>query len=512
MQKKTLVLVGIILLKFALQYFLISPEYELQRDEYLHLDQGKHLAWGYISVPPVTSWISRIILLLGGGVFWVKFFPFLFGALTILVVWKIAEELRGGLFACVLAALAVLVSAILRLNILYQPNSFDVFFWTLSYYCLIKIINTQKPFWYYAAALSLAFGFLSKYNILFLVAGLFPALLLSSHRNLLANKHFFGGLLLAFLIVSPNLLWQYKNGFPTVSQLKELAETQLVNVDRTAFLKDQLLFFFSSLFVIMAALVGLAVYPPFKKFRFLLLSFLLTVFLFLYFKAKSYYAMGLYPAFLSFGAVYLERLFSTGWKRYLRPVSIALVLMLSLPLIYLAFPLRSPAYFAAHPQPYKDLGLLRWEDGKDHLLPQDFADMVGWKELARKTDSAYKSLPPNETTLVLCDNYGQAGAINYYSSVKGMQAVSFNADYIDWMPLDKPIKNVVLVQFADDDDTARQREKPWFEKITLAGRIENPFAREAGTRIYILQGAKTDINAILQKEIDKRKRRNANLQ
>ncbi len=72
------ILLVFIAVKFVLQYVLINPAYELQRDEYLHLDLGKHLATGYISVPPFTSWISYLIQLLGNGVFWVKFFPALF--------------------------------------------------------------------------------------------------------------------------------------------------------------------------------------------------------------------------------------------------------------------------------------------------------------------------------------------------------------------------------------------------------------------------------------------------
>ena len=84
MNKKTLILLLFILAKFVLQYWLIDPVYDLHRDEYLHLDQGKHLAWGYLSVPPVTSWFSYIILQLGNSFFWIKFFPALFGALTLL--------------------------------------------------------------------------------------------------------------------------------------------------------------------------------------------------------------------------------------------------------------------------------------------------------------------------------------------------------------------------------------------------------------------------------------------
>lgn len=136
MKKKTLILVGFIFLKFLLQYILISPEYDLQRDEYLYLDQAHHLAWGYLSVPPVTSWISSVIYLLGNSVFWVKFFPSLFGALTILVVWKTIEELKGNLFALILGATCILFSTLLRINTLYQPNSLDVLSCTAKYYKL----------------------------------------------------------------------------------------------------------------------------------------------------------------------------------------------------------------------------------------------------------------------------------------------------------------------------------------------------------------------------------------
>src|SRR4051812_11043697 len=120
MTKKTILLTGFIIVKFVLQFILISPEYELQRDEFLHLDQAHHLAWGYISVPPVTSWTSGVILLLGSSLFWIRFFPALFGALTILVVWKAIELLKGNLFALILGATCILFSALLRLNQLYQ--------------------------------------------------------------------------------------------------------------------------------------------------------------------------------------------------------------------------------------------------------------------------------------------------------------------------------------------------------------------------------------------------------
>jgi len=63
------ILLLIILLKMVLQYLVVNPVYELHRDEFLHLDQANHLAFGFISVPPMTSLISGVVYLLKAGSF-----------------------------------------------------------------------------------------------------------------------------------------------------------------------------------------------------------------------------------------------------------------------------------------------------------------------------------------------------------------------------------------------------------------------------------------------------------
>jgi len=500
MTKKTIILLGFIILKFALQYILISPEYDLQRDEYLHLDQAHHLAWGYLSVPPVTSWISFLIFLLGNSVFWIKFFPALFGALTLVIVWKTIELLKGNLYALILGATCVLFSSLLRLNTLYQPNSLDVLCWTGFYYIIIQYISTEKPKWMYIGAITFAIGFLNKYNILFLLIGLLPALLLSKQRVILANKKVYFALVLGLILILPNILWQYNNHFPIVHHMKELAETQLVNVDRIDFFKEQLLFFIGSFFVILAAMYALLFYKPFAKYKFFFATIVFTLIVFIYFKAKAYYAIGLYPIYIAFGAVFLSEILKTGWKRFLKPIFIIIPLLFFIPMYNLVFPNKSPEYIVKHPEKYKKLGMLRWEDGKDHALPQDFADMLGWKELARKTDSVYALLPNPEKTLVLCDNYGQAGAINYYSK-KGIKAVSFNADYVNWFDLTIAYKNLIRIKDYEEKSTEFEETGPYFKSSAIAGEITNKFAREYKTTIFVFTDAKININKRIEAEI-----------
>jgi hypothetical protein len=505
MHSKTFLLALFILLKFAIQYFAIAPEYDLQRDEFLHLDQAKHLAWGYLSVPPFTSWISYLILLLGNGVFWIKFFPALFGALTIVVVWKTIESLGGGLFALCLGATGLLCSVLVRINILYQPNSFDYLSWTLVYSAFVRYFQTEKPKFLYLGALAFALGFLNKYNISFFALGLFPSLLLEPTRKIFLNKHLYFALALALLVVAPNLYWQYRNDFPVLTHMRELSERQLVNVERADFLKEQLMFFMGSIWIWITALLAFWFYKPFKPYRFLFFGFAFSLGFFLYFRAKGYYAIGLYPILHAFGAVYFEEIWNKGWTFYLRPLALVFIAVFFAMIAPILLPLRSPSEIVRHPEMYQNMGMLRWEDGQDHPLPQDFSDMQGWSELGQKVNKLYAKMNHKNATLILCDNYGQAGAINFYSRLK-TQAVSLNADYINWIDLEHPIQNVILIQNADDDDPKRTEEQPLFERITLVDSIENQYAREKGARIYALEGAKVPIAPILREDIAKRKR------
>lgn len=502
--KKSFILLCFIVIKFIIQYSLIGSEYDLHRDEFLHLDQANHLAWGYLSVPPVTSWISYIIQLLGNSVFWIKFFPALFGALTIYLVWKTIEELKGNLFALILGASCITFSVLFRLNMLYQPNSLDVLCWTIMFYLIIKYLNTNQAKWIYWIAITFAIGFLNKYNIIFLILGIVPAILLTPERKILLNKHLYLAAILSLILIIPNLIWQFDNDFPVIHHMEVLTNTQLVNINRWNFIKSQFLFFPGTFIVFIFGFYALLRFQEFKKYRLFLWSFFITIGIFLFLKAKDYYAIGLYPIYFAFGSVYISKLLENRLDKYLKPALIILVGILYIPVYNVAFPNKSPQYIVSHSDKYKKLGMLTWEDGKDHQLPQDFADMLGWKELAGKVDSIYLKMPASENTLVLCDNYGQAGAINYYSKL-GIRAVSFNADYINWFDLDRKYDHLIRVKEFEGAKSELKETAPYFQNSEVTGFIKNQFAREYGTTIFSFTNSKIDINDKIRKEIEEEK-------
>ena len=61
------------------------------------------------------------------------------------------------------------------------------------------------------------------------------------------------------------------------------------------------------------------------------------------------------------------------------------------------------------------------------------------------------------------------------------------------------MRNVILVREAND--SVRTEEKALFDTVILVGSDPNTLAREYGTKVYLLKGAKIDINHRLKEEI-----------
>jgi hypothetical protein len=487
----------------VLQFVIVNPVYELHRDEFLHLDQANHLAFGFISLPPLTSLISKIIFLMGGDIFWIRFFPALFGSFTIVFAWLIVEESGGSLLSKIVVSSGLIFSALARLNILFQPNSFDILIWTAIFWFLIKYFNTSENKWLYFLSVVAALGFYNKYNVVFLFAGLFAGLLLTDKRKIFTNISFRKAIALAFLLILPNLIWQMKNDFPVVEHMKVLKVNQLDNNTAAGFLLSQILFFIGSFPLIICALASFFFYKSFNPYRFIGITFLVTISLFSLLKAKDYYAIGLYPVLIATGAVFLDKVLNKKLKLIVSVFFILANLGLFFVTAKVMLPLLTPQEILKNSELFEKYGLLRWEDGKNHSLPQDFSDMLGWREMAEKALLTYKMIPEDELdkTLIICDNYGQVGALNYYNRGKMPEAYSFSTDYIYWLPHLSNIQNILLVGEKPEEEIVKM-----FSEWKLTGIVENEFAREKGTGIYLFSGADPTFTVFFYNEADERKK------
>ncbi len=71
-------------------------------------------------------------------------------------------------------------------------------------------------------------GLMTKYTIVFFVAGILGGMLLTGARRFLGSWWFWGGAMLALLIFLPNLIWQV-GGWPTLSTILTLAGAPLLS-------------------------------------------------------------------------------------------------------------------------------------------------------------------------------------------------------------------------------------------------------------------------------------------
>jgi hypothetical protein len=491
MQKLNRFLYILALVKFALPFFLQSPVYEPHRDELLYLAEGSHPAFGFMEVPPMLSVFAWITQHLGNSMFWIKCWPSLIGALNLILIGKIVISEGGKQFSLLLLFCSFFFTAYLRVHFLFQPNCFEIFFYSLIAFGLIRYIQTAENKWLYVAGFGAGFGMLSKYSVAFYIICLLPALLLTKQRIIFRNKHLYYSLGLAFIIFLPNLIWQILHHFPLAYHMHELASTQLQYLPPTDFLKDQLLMFLPCCYIWITGFFYLLLNPKGRPYLFLCWAYLGVITILLWFHGKNYYALGLYPVLFGFGSLAIEQ-WTARSRFFLRYVFSALTILSGIYFIFIGLPVMGPKKLAAFYEKThaKGKGILRWEDQQDHPLPQDFADMLGWDEMARKTAAAFHSLDSAQqsNTFVFCDNYGMAGAINYYRKKYHLpEAYSDNASFLYWIPDTLTFQNLVLVE--SDPNEMQYGFIREFSKATLTDSVTNPYARENGTAIVLLVGA-----------------------
>ncbi|NLU90712.1 glycosyltransferase family 39 protein [Chitinophaga sp. Ak27] len=491
------------LVKLILPFFLQDPTWGPHRDEFLYLAEARHMAWGYMEVPPLLSVFAWLTNLLGGATWAIKIWPSLGGALTYVLAGRLVLHLGGRWFALVLAWMPFVAGVWLRIHFLFQPNFLDILFWTAMAYGLTRFQQSEKPIHLYMAGLSFGLGMLSKYTMVFYATGLMAGLLFTWDRKILTNRHFYYAIGLGFLLFLPNLIWQVRNGFPVVYHMKALHDGMLQHVSNSDFLKDQLLYNVATLFTWVTGLIWAA---RTKQYRFIAWAFFVTLTLLMVGHGKSYYSQGAYPILFALGAPQLEAWANKWWKIGM----IAFSLFIGIRLTPLLLPFKAPtplaAYYVRHPLASK-VGFLRWEDLQDHSLPQDFADMLSWEEMTQKVANAYASLNNTEKahTLLFCDNYGEAGAVNYYGPKYHLPAAySDNASFLYWMPRDFDQFEVLLL-VTDDKQEMQHAFIKEFKAVQLVDSITNPYAREHGSLIILMKGPSEAFRKAFRDKIDKSK-------
>ena len=475
---------------------LTNSAYGFHRDEFLYMALGRHLDIGFWSNPPLIGIFAYLSQLLGDSVFSVRFIPAILGAATVFLTGLMVKDYGGKFFAQLIACLAIMLSpAYLRLFSMYNPVPFEVFYWTLLSFLILRYLKTASINYIYALGIVVGLGMMNKYSTIFFVIGILIGLVFTSYRKLFLSKHFYAAIGIAFCICLPNLWWQYSYHFPVVNHMEGLQESQLVNVDPLSFILDQFLMNLQATPIWIAGLIFLLFNQSGKTFRLLGWIFVSVIFLFLVLSGKSYYTLGVFPITIAAGSYYLEQVFGNK-KKMIKTLVVIYMFLTSSIVLPLSITFLNADQFSAYCQylihEIKLESPMRWEDGQIHALPQDYADMFGWEEFGEKVALAYQQVPNKKQCMIYCENYGQAGAVEHFGKKYNLPPViSFSDSYRLWAPekIDDNINTLIYVNDELGDDI-----RAIFEEVKLIGTIEHPYAREQGTRIYLCQKERSDFS------------------
>jgi len=452
---------------------LVTP-YGVHRDELLYLAMGRHLDLFRMEFPPAIAILAELSRLIpGDSVFEIRFLPALASAALVLFAAMIAAELGGRRFAQTSAALAVVTSPLfLRAGNLFQPVVFDQLAWTVGLYSLARLSRTGDCKWWMWYGIATGFALLTKFSAIFFGVATLIAVVVTRERRWLLTRWPWVAFGIVIVIGSPSLIGQLRLDLPVIQQMRDLQESQLERVTPIAFLLGQIQLGPAFLLAAggLAWLLASAAARPFRvvgwtcAFCFLILLAL---------KGKPYYLGPVYPALCAAGGVAIERISRRPVRIVSRGPLVILLIAYGTLLFPIGVPILSPPLMARYAVAIGAESALRTNRGELDRLPQDYADMLGWPEQVAAVAEVYNGLPPEDRAraVIIADNYGEAGAIDYYGPRYGLPpAISAAGTYWFFGPGSKPGEVAVTVGIDDED------LKPFFEDIEPAGRFTHPWS------------------------------------
>jgi hypothetical protein len=432
--------------------------YGIFRDEFYYLACSHRLDLGYVDQPPLSIYILALSLVLfGDSLFALRLLPAIFGSLTVLLTGLIVRKLGGRSFAIIIACLTVIVAPIiLAMNNFYSMNCFDIFLWTLAAFILIFIVTGNKPKHWIGLGLVIGLGLLNKIDMSWFAIGLFLGVVLTRQRKYLLTVWPYVTAVIAFIFFLPFIIWNITHDFAHLEFMRTASQLKYSSLTPLDFILGQLLI--SNPVTIPIWLAGIVYFfsKEGKSFRIPGIIFL-TTFLILVINghSKPEYLSPAYPILFAAGALQFEKISQSKylqWLKYALPIVLVSGGIITAPLVLPFLPVETYIRYT------RAIGMTPESPEAKELaeLPQHYADMFGWENMAKTVSEVYSSLSQEEKskTVIYARNYGQAGAIEYYSRKYELPPVvsPHNNYWIwGWDHVDKNYQTIIVIGGDMDD-------------------------------------------------------------
>ncbi len=486
-------------LAHMLVHVLTNGNYGMFRDEFYYIACSDHLSWGYVDHPPLSIFLLKISrLIFGDSVQAIRLLATLSGGILVFMTGVLAREMGGKRYAQILASTCMLISVQhLGLTGFYSMNIFDLIFWIVGFYLIIKLIKTGNEKLWMLIGLVIGLGLMNKISMMFFGFSLAVAMLFTPLRKYYLSKYMYIGGIIAFLIFLPHLIWQVANEWPTVEFIANAKQYKISHMTQFQFFLEQVMTNHPFNFPIWVAGLGFLLFSKtLKPYRILGLLFIITYIVLAAQQSKPYYLAPAFPVILAAGGVVIDQIIQRiGWNR-IRNALIVVLILGGAVLAPVAVPLLSVESLIKYQQELHfeaDTGEV-YDSG---LLPQYFADRFGWEGMTKTVAVVYNDLTSEEKAacVIITSNYGEAGAISYYGKQYDLPLViSGHNSYHLWGHGENPPEVVITVGFSVEHLTGL------FENLHSAANIVSKYSMpfESNMVIYVCRGLKLDIETTLK--------------
>jgi hypothetical protein len=472
-------------------------QYGYFRDELYYLANGAHLGFGYVEHPPLIGLIAwAVTSSIGTSLFAVRLLPALAAGATVSLSGVLARELGGGRFAQAVACISTMAApCYLGLFGVFTMNAFDVLFWAVCFVILARIFRTGDERSWILFGVAAGVGLENKISILFLGFGLLVGLLLTRHRPMLTRGRVYLGGAIAALIFLPHVVWQWATGWPVLEFIRNATANKNVSFAPLTFLAQQVLQAGPLSMPIWIAGLGILLLSRREtRFRPLGWIYLAVLAVMLLTNAKPHYLAPAYTMLFAAGSVAWERTAARWGGAPLRAALISILVLGGIVAAPMAKGILSEDNFIRY-QAVLGVKVAAEERHTMGRLPQFFADMHGWPELASTVGTIYRSLPETDRTsaCIFARNYGEAGALELFGPREGLPTIiSGHNSYYLWGP--RGCTGEVLIVIGDN----RARLEQLFQSVepTGATRCTDCMPYENDRPIWVARGIRQRLAAV----------------
>jgi hypothetical protein len=367
-------------------------------------------------------------------------------------------------------------------------NSFEPLFWMGCVYVLLLVIKRQDPRLLVWLGVLAGLGLENKHSMAFFIAALAIGIALTPNRRLFLSKWLWVAAAVALALFLPNLVWQYRHGWPTLEDLENVRRSgKNVVLSPLAFIRQQVEMLSPLNLFIWGPGVWFLLTRENGRWRALGIAFLAIFAIMLAMHGKDYYLAPAYPVVFAAGGVFWQT------RPKLATAIAALVVITTLPALPMVLPMLPPDRLVAY---MERLGIQTQKTEVHHqgLLPQHFGDRFGWPEMVERVAKVYHALPEEERakTAIFAGNYGEAGAIDFFGPRYGLpKAISGHQNYYFCGPRDYTGEVMVVLQ-GDRKDLESH-----FASVTDGPETGHPYGMaEENYTIYICRGLKAPLRQV----------------